>query len=116
MESQWSSAAEGSSGLGVTGYSPGDLPWRRPRRGMAVRGGRLELTISTTPNETLSMAVNMAQNGWGLGECLEYLGFLPPGHSARLTGTVSTERHPNLPARQRGEKKAPRSSGLSSGL
>ena len=86
MESQWSSAAEGSSGLGVTGYSPGDLPWRRPRRGMAVRGGRLELTISTTPNETLSMAVNMDQNGWSLGECLELLGFLPASHSPTVNG------------------------------
>jgi hypothetical protein len=81
MESQRSSAAEDRSGFGVTGYSPGDLPMRRPRRRMAVRGGRLELTISTTPNEMLSMAVNMAQNGWSLGECLEVLGFLPASHS-----------------------------------
>ncbi len=81
MESQRGPVSEDSSGLGVTGYSPGDLPWRRPRRGTAVRGGHLELTISTTPNETLSMAVNMAQNGWSLRECLEFLGFLPPSHS-----------------------------------
>ena len=78
MESQWSSAGEDSSGFGVTGYSPGDLPRHRPRRRIAVRGGRLELAISTTPNEVLSMEVNMAQNGWSLGECLELLGFLPP--------------------------------------
>jgi hypothetical protein len=84
MESQRSSAGEDSLGLGVTGYSPGDLPWRRPRRGLAVRGGRLELTISTTPNEILSMAVNMAQNGWSLEECLEVLGFLPAGQSPRV--------------------------------
>jgi hypothetical protein len=84
MESQSSSAAKDNSGFGVTGYSPGDLPWRRPRRGLAVRRGRLELTISTTPNEILSMAVNMAQNGWSLEECLEVLGFLPAGHSPRV--------------------------------
>jgi hypothetical protein len=86
MESQRNSAAEDSSGFGVTGYSPGDLPWRRPRRRLAARGGRLELTISTTPNEILSMEVNMAQNGWSLGECLELLGFLPASHSPTVNG------------------------------
>jgi hypothetical protein len=84
MESQRSSAAENSAGFGVTGYSPGDLPWRRPIRRLAVRGGGLELTISTTPNEILSMEVNMAQNGWSLEECLEVLGFLPAGQSPRV--------------------------------
>jgi hypothetical protein len=83
-EGQRMSAAKDSSGFGVTGYSPGDLPWRRPRRRMAVRGGRLELAIITTPNEVLSMEVNMAQNGWSLGECLELLGFLPPSHPPRV--------------------------------
>jgi hypothetical protein len=48
---------------------------------MADRMGRLELTVSTTQNEILSMAVNMAQNGWTLGECLELLGLLPASHS-----------------------------------
>jgi hypothetical protein len=86
MEPQRKSAAEDSSGFGVTGYSPGDLPWRRPRRGLAVRGGRLDLTMSTTPNEILSMAVNMDQNGWSLGECLELLGFLPASHSPTVNG------------------------------
>ena len=86
MESQRSSAGEDNSGFGVTGYSPGDLPGRRPRRGLAVRRGRLELTMSTTPNEVLSMAVNMDQNGWSLGECLELLGFLPASHSPTVNG------------------------------
>jgi hypothetical protein len=86
MESQSSSAAKDSSGFGVTGYSPGDLPWRRPRRRLAARGGRLDLTMSTTPNEILSMEVNMAQNGWSFGECLELLGFLPPSRSPRVNG------------------------------
>jgi hypothetical protein len=83
MESEWSSPAENSLGIGVTGYSPGDLPSRRPRRGMTSRGGSLEVTISTTPNEMMSVAVNMEQNGWSLGECLELVGFLPPSHSPR---------------------------------
>jgi len=86
MESQRSSAGEDSLGFGVTGYSPGDLPRRRPRRGLAVRRGRLDLTFSTTPNEILSMEVNMDQNGWSLGECLELLGFLPASHSPTVNG------------------------------
>jgi hypothetical protein len=46
---------------------------------MAVRGGGLELTVTTTPAEMLSVAVNMAQNGWSFEECLELLGFARPG-------------------------------------
>jgi hypothetical protein len=81
MKSQQSAAGRARPVLGVTGYSPGDEPRRRPRRGVAIRKGRLELTISTTPNEVTSMAVNMAQNGWSLGECLGLLGFLPTSPS-----------------------------------
>ena len=86
MESPRDPASEAGSGFGVTGYSPGDSPGRRARRHVAIRGGRLELTISTTANQTLSMAVNMAQNGWGLGECQELLGFLEPSHSPPFIG------------------------------
>jgi hypothetical protein len=32
------------------------------------------------------MAVNMDQNGWSLGECLELLGFLPASHSPTVNG------------------------------
>lgn len=86
MESEWSSPTKSSSGSGVTGYSPGDLPSRRPRRAMISPGGRLEVTISTTPNEMMSVAVNMEQNGWSLGECLELLGFLSPSLPPRVVG------------------------------
>ncbi len=81
MESQW--------GLAVTGYSPGSSRGRRARRRLAVRGGGLELTVTTTPAEMLSVAVNMAQNGWSFEECLELLGLrgwaaLPGAYRRRL--------------------------------
>jgi hypothetical protein len=81
---------------------------------MTSRGGSLEVTISTTPNEMMSVAVNMEQNGWSLGECLELVGFLPPSHSPRVDGDSERRTTPRLPARRRGEKKAPRSSSPSS--
>ena len=100
MQSPRDPTSEDVSGFGVTGYSPGDPPGRRARRHVAVRRGRLELTICTTPNETLSMAVNMAQNGWSLGECLELLGFSSQATLPGLTGAVSDDRQRRLPARQ----------------
>jgi hypothetical protein len=73
-------ADEDRSGFAATRYGPGRSGKRGRARGMSVRGGRLEAVLTITPDELLSVVVNVAQNGWSLEEGLQSLGFaLPAG-------------------------------------